>query len=233
MLNLRKIGVWGDSILKGVILDEVRGSYQLLAKSCVQLVEQTLGIPILNKSKFGSTIDKGYQLLEKSLATGLDCDVVLLEYGGNDCDFNWQAVSANPEMVHQPNTPLPLFLKTYQKMIDMLRSQGIKPLLMNLPPISGERYLNFITSHGPDREQLLRFLGDANQIYRYHELYSLSVTRLALQNNIPCVPVREAFLSRTHSLDLMCLDGIHPNEKGHQLMQQVISEWGQGMLAAT
>ena len=104
MINLQKIGVWGDSVLKGVILDEVRGTYQQLSRSCVQLVEQALGISIVNKSRFGCTIDKGCQQLEKSLAAGLDCDMILLEYGRNDCDFNWQAVAANPDQPHQPHT---------------------------------------------------------------------------------------------------------------------------------
>ncbi|MEA4887978.1 MAG: SGNH/GDSL hydrolase family protein [Clostridiaceae bacterium] len=224
MINLRKIGVWGDSVLKGVVLDDVRGTYQLLSDSCVHGVEQILGVTILNKSRFGCTIDKGCQMLERSLSTGLDCDMILLEYGGNDCDFNWPAVSADPALPHQPRTPLPVFLQTMQRMIDMLRSQNIQPLLMSLPPISGERYLDFIVERGSDRKQLLRFLGDPQQIYRFHELYSLGITRLASQNHCPYAAVREAFLTAGHCPDLLCRDGIHPNEKGHLLMQQVFTE---------
>lgn len=225
MLDLRKtIGVWGDSVLKGVIFDEIRGTYQLLADSVGNLITRTLGLQIQNRSRFGSTVDKGRQTLEQSLEKGLDCDYVLLEYGGNDCDFDWTAVSADPGHSHQPNTPLPLFKQQMQAMIDLLKARQIKPILMSLPPINAERYFDFIVSKGPKRENIMRFLGDCQQIYRFHEMYSLAVTGLALRNQCIYIPMRESFLAEPDSPSLLCLDGIHPNERGHQLMQKVFTE---------
>lgn len=225
MFDLRKsIGVWGDSILKGVIFDEIRGTYQLLADSCGNLITKTLGLNILNRSRFGSTVDKGRQTLEQSLQRGLDCEYVLLEYGGNDCDFDWAAVAADPERPHLPHTPLPEFKKQLQDMIDLLRKNKIAPMLMSLPPISAERYLDFIVSRGPNRENIMRFLGDCQQIYRFHEMYSLAVTGLALRNQCLYVPMREAFLAEPGSPGMICNDGIHPNEKGHLLMQRVFTD---------
>ena len=221
---LKTIGVWGDSVLKGVIFDEIRGTYQLLANSCGTLLSRTLGLKILNKSKFGSTIDKGRVALEKSLAEGLQCDYVLLEYGGNDCDFDWPAVARDPESRHEPHTPLVQFSKQLDEIMAMLNQRQIKPILMSLPPISGERYLDFLVKNGLDRRQLLRFLGDSQQIYRYHEMYSLAVTSLALRSNSIYAPVREAFLEAWDLPSFLCLDGIHPNEKGHRLMQQVFTD---------
>lgn len=225
MINVQKtIGVWGDSILKGVIFDEIRGTYQLLTNNGASIISKKLGLNILNKSKFGCTIGKGKQILEKSLEQGLDCDYILLEYGGNDCDFDWKDVAANPDFPHQPHTPLLQFKKQLQDMIDLLRKNRIEPVLMSLPPISGEGYLNFLVSKGLDRKGLLKFLGDTQQIYRFHESYSLAATGIALINHCIYIPVRETFLAVHNSQDLLCSDGIHPNEKGHQLMQQAFTE---------
>lgn len=225
MLDLRKtIGVWGDSVLKGVVFDEIRGTYQMLADNVGNLITQTLGLKIQNRSRFGSTVEKGRQTLEQSLQRGLDCEYVLLEYGGNDCDFDWAAVSDDPDQPHQPRTPLPLFKKQLQEMIDLLKDKQIKPILMSLPPINAELYLDFIVSRGPVRERVMQFLGDCQQIYRFHEMYSLAVTGLALSSQCIYIPMRESFLAEKDSPTLLCLDGIHPNERGHQLMHRVFTE---------
>ena len=220
----RKIGIWGDSILKGVVFDEVKGIYEMLADNCVERVSRILGMPILNKARFGCTIDKGFNHLERSIKNGLDCDLVLLEFGGNDCDFDWPAVAAEPDRVHLPHTDLENFKKILQEMITLLRGHQIEPLLMSLPPIVGERYFDFIVGRGLDRANMLHYLGDKHQIYRFHESYSLAVTQMAALNRCLYAPVRERFLATRNSPDLICADGIHPNGRGHQLMQQVFTD---------
>lgn len=224
MTALKKtIGIWGDSILKGVVLDEIKGGYHMLRDSCVQLIKRQAKINIINRSRFGCTIDKGEKLLVQALHKGLDCDYILLEYGGNDCDFDWPAVVLDPDADHQPNTTLQQFRSTLGNMIDELKAHSIAPVLMSLPPIDGPGYFNFLVSKGLDEQRLLRFLGNPWQIYQHHESYSLAITEIAFSNNCHYIPVREEFLKTRNSFELMCQDGIHPNARGHQLMQQVFS----------
>lgn len=228
----KTIGIWGDSILKGVVFDDIKAGYSLLKESCVQIAGRALGLSVVNRSRFGSTVGKGRQMLEKALADGLDCDAVLLEYGGNDCDFNWAEVSADPDAPHEPNTPMPDFERDLQAMIDMLRAREIEPVMMSLPPIHGERYLDFLVERGNlDRTNMLRFLGDARRIYQYQEVYSLAATRLAQYNRCAYIPVREEFLITRLSADLICSDGIHPNEDGHRLMQEIFTRNGRRLAA--
>jgi len=221
----RTIGIWGDSILKGVVFDDLKASYSLLKENCVQIAARALGLTVVNRSRFGSTVDKGRQLLEKALEDGLDCDAVLLEYGGNDCDFDWAAVSADPAGIHEPKTPMPAFERGLGDMVDMLRARDIQPVLMSLPPIDGDRYLEFLIERGRlDRTNMMRFLGSSQRIYQYQEAYSLAVTRLAHERKCMYIPVREEYLLRRSSEDLLCSDGIHPNEKGHALIQEILTK---------
>lgn len=219
----KTVGIWGDSILKGVVMDEIKGGYQMLRDSCVQLIKNQSRFNIINRSRFGCTIDKGEKLLIQALEKGLECDYVLLEYGGNDCDFDWESVAQDPLGDHQPNTPLQQFRDTLDRMIVELRLHSISPVLMSLPPISGPGYLDFLVGKGLDRDKLLQFLGNPWQIYQHHESYSLAITEIANKNNCMYIPVREEFLKTKNSFDLLCQDGIHPNAMGHQLMKNVLA----------
>ena len=150
-------------------------------------------------------------------------DVVVLEYGGNDCDFDWADVAAHPDDEHQPHTPINDFVACYREMIDMLMQRGIRPILMSLPPLDASRYFDWITKGGLNRENILHWLGDVQRIYRFHERYSIAITNLARQLNCRYVDVREAFLAVPRCGDLLCADGIHPNEKGHRVMQEAFA----------
>ena len=221
MQTFQTVEVLGDSVLKGIILDEKNGKYRPLVENCAAMVQKCLGISIINRSCFGCTVEKGNRLLERELKKGLKCDMVLLEFGGNDCDFDWKEVSAAPEKNHLPRTALNQFIKTMTTMVHALQKNGIRPILMSLPPVDGARYFQFLTKIGMNRENLLHFLGDTNMISRFHESYSLAVTRLAQELQCLYVPIREAFLSNFCYGNLMCADGIHPSREGHVLMKQV------------
>lgn len=88
MISIAKIDIWGDSILKGVILDEAVGRYRLLRENAVTAFSQLFHIDVRNHSHFGCTAPKALVNIDKTLASGLSTDLVLLEFGGNDCDFN-------------------------------------------------------------------------------------------------------------------------------------------------
>lgn len=217
---VQKIGIWGDSLLKGVIFDEVTGKYRATKKCAVNLFSRIFkSIDIKNNSRFGCTAPKAEANLEKSLEKGFYADAVLLEFGGNDCDFNWVEVSANPEIEHQPNTPRPQFINSMKKMIDELISYNIKPILSNLPPISSDMYFDWISQmQGVNGDNVLYWLKDKTIIYRQQESYSHAIEKIANEYNLPLIDIREPFLEIKGYKSYLCIDGIHLNEKGQAIM---------------
>ncbi|SMP58246.1 Lysophospholipase L1 [Sphaerochaeta associata] len=222
--DIQKIRIFGDSILKGVVYSEEDNRYVPLQQDGFEQLGMTLGIEFQNSAMFGCTITKGMQLLQKAIGKGLDCDSVLLEYGGNDCDFLWDEVSAQPNGEHQPKTPLLAFGQTLKAMIAKLRAIAVEPILMTLPPINSDRYLDHICRGGLDRKRILDWLGDIYNIERYQELYSLRVATVALATQTQLIDIRSGFLARRNCSSLICIDGIHPSAKGHELIMDLLKE---------
>lgn len=227
MKTVQTIGVWGDSVMKGVIYDERRGKYALLPENGADRASRKLGLTLFNRSRMGCTVTKGLSLLKKDLQhaqTG--CDAALIEFGGNDCDYDWEQVALAPDAEHQPKTPLPQFVASLREMIQLVRQKGMEPVLMTLPPIHAQRYFDFFTRTGLSGENILHWLGDVQHIYRWHERYSLAVSRVAQECGCPLADVRDAFLAERDYGDLLCADGIHPNAKGHALIERALEGFG-------
>lgn len=126
MKLVQSIGVWGDSVMKGVVYDENKSKYTLLSENGADKASRKLGLRLFNRSRMGCTVTKGLQLLKKDLQRPeAACDAALIEFGGNDCDYDWAQVAAHPEQDHQPKTPLPLFIAQLRDMIDLVRQKGM------------------------------------------------------------------------------------------------------------
>lgn len=223
---IKNLGIWGDSLLKGVVLDEQDGKYRPLKQCSVNLFSKVFPITIKNNSRFGCTAPKALVNLERSLEKGFRADAVLLEFGGNDCDYNWVEVSAHPEAEHQPHTPLEEFVASMNRMVAVLVAHNIKPLLMNLPPIDANRYFDWISRlPGVNGERVLQWLGQKDIIYRQQERYSRAIDQLAYSQGLPLIDVREQFLRIHRYRDYLCLDGIHLNEAGQRLLGDVFSSY--------
>lgn len=216
--------IYGDSVMKGTVLD-ANYRYHAVMDRYLDRFRERFCVAAKNRSRFGSTVERGRRALEQDIADGLDCDYVLLEFGGNDCNFNWGEVSQNPAGQHFPLTPLDRFEQAYLAMLEQLRGLGIRPLLMTLPPIDAERYLAFLARNGNSRANILRWLGDVNMIYRYHETYSNTIAQIAAHTGVPLVDVRSYFLDKRSFLELICMDGLHPSPKGYELIAQAFEEF--------
>ena len=142
--DIKKIRIFGDSILKGVMYSETDDRYVPIENNGFERLGVHLGIEFQNSTMFGCTVSKGMKLLQKAMSKGLQCDSVLLEYGGNDCDFLWDEVAAEPDTAHFPKTPLEEFEQTLKNMIAQLKQVHVVPILMTLPPIDAKRYLGHI-----------------------------------------------------------------------------------------
>ena len=90
-------------------------------------------------------------------------DYTVLEFGGNDCDFDWKSVSDDPEAAHICKTPLEAFKQKYARMLETIKRLGGKPIVLNLPPIDSGRYFRWISRNlSPSR--ILRFLKEVGFI---------------------------------------------------------------------
>ena len=134
--------IYGDSLLKATVPDEqFRYHFHL-----PEVMERYSGrqTEVVNRSKMGATIRKGQSLLEHDLQRGMQADYALIAYGGNDSDFDWDAVQDSPRESHLPRTTLADFKQILLQMLRQLKDKGVQPVLMTLPPIDAQRYLDFL-----------------------------------------------------------------------------------------
>lgn len=217
--------VSGDSISKGVIYDEETQKYIILDNNYVTLLQNKLKGIVHNSSKFGSTIVKGISRLKNEIMKNSP-DIVLIEYGGNDCDFDWNEIAENPEIVHNPKTDLSTFESHMKDIILGLKEKAITPVLMSLPPLDADRYFKWISKSSPLAEvNILKWLGSVTKIYWWQERYSSTIVRIAEETKTRWIDIRGAFLQYPDFTKLLCIDGIHPNMEGHKLIADKITEY--------
>lgn len=221
---------FGDSIMKGVVIDptllqEGTVKYQVSHASFAERCQQALAYPMHNLARFGSTITNGLKCMERYFSNIHPDDYVALEFGGNDCNFNWKEVSERPQDEHIPNTPLQTFRLTYERIVDSILAIGAQPVLLSLPALQSQMFFNFI-SRGLNGENILHNLGgDVNFINNWHECYNLEIFRLGKQKHIPVINISTIFLRQRHLDNYYCIDGMHPNEAGHELITDAIMRY--------
>lgn len=220
-----KIMVSGDSISKGVVFDEQKGKYSFLEENYVTLLQSRLKGAVYNVAKFGSTIMKGIDRMQQEIVRK-EPDIVLVEYGGNDCDFNWEEIAQNPYGSHLPKTDFDLFKHTLSDVIGSLKNKGIIPVLVTLPPLDADRYFAWISKNSPAvSRSILAWLGSVTRIYWWQERYSSAIVNIAEQTKTKLIDVRGAFLQWPDFTKFLCIDGIHPNKEGHKIIAERIMEY--------
>ena len=214
----RKIEVFGDSLLKGIQVNPKNKCYHVDNHIDIEGLEKEHSLIIKNFSKFGCTITKGFSLIEKRLKSGeASCDAIVMDYGGNDCDFNWQEVGERPYGDHLPNTPLDLFIETYHKIIKRINEKGIRPILTTLPPLDAQRFFDWFCN-GLNKANILSWLESVETIYRWQENYSRTIEKIAAETNTLIVDIRGAFLKHGRIKRFLCEDGTHPNTEGQRII---------------
>ena len=222
-----KLVALGDSIIKGVLVQSEgeRSRYSLADKSIVECCAEKLGGESLNLGKMGCTIEAGERILDRYLDKMSGARYVLLEYGGNDSDYNWQEIAEAPEKEHFPRTRLEVFEQVYERVINKIKEMGAIPLVLSLPPMDAERYFAFFSQKWEDgfRANVMRWLGGStNTIMSGHELYNLATMRIAQRTGAQWIDVTSGLLKGHNFRAYLCDDGIHPNERGQRMIAEAV-----------
>ena len=221
--SVKNICIFGDSIAKGIVLDPERMKYVLTECGIGDYLGKNPETKVFNYAKFGCTVTKAGRVFEKHLKEVEESDTVILEFGGNDSDHTWSDVSDNPEGQFGANTDLETFGSAYEAIIKRLIALGKKVVVLTLPPIDAVKYFNWV-SRGKNRDNIIKWLGSVEYIYRWHEMYNQCVCSVANKTGALLVDLRSSFLKLRDYSDYLCFDGIHPNEKGYALVNSVISK---------
>ena len=219
-MKITGLSVWGDSIAKGVVFDESRGRYAICRDNCLLKLSREAGVPVENYSVMGQTSDAG---LERMWASGLTPGrVAVIEYGGNDCDLDWRAVSEHPEEMQYGKVPLERFVQNLTEMVRRAREADMLPVLVTPPPLVAQRYFDWVR-RGLNGENILKYLGDVDHIYRWQANYADHVRALSEKLNVRLIDIRGRMLEGGRLEELMCLDGIHPNARGHEVIYRAVA----------
>lgn len=219
-MKIKGISIWGDSIGKGVMFDEARNRH-IICRDNYETLIRAQGIEFKNYARIGCTAPMGEELMtEERMEQG---GIAVIEFGGNDSDIDWRAVSEDPDRdVYPAKVSIPDFKKSLSEMIARARAHGMRPVLVTPLPLVAERYLDWV-SRGLDRQNILKYLGAAEFIYRWQERYDIAAREVAARTRTQLFDIRTRFLQEKRLDALMSIDGIHPNERGHQLIKGEVS----------
>ncbi len=217
---MNKLMIFGDSILKGVTYSQDKKRYVLCEHSYIKALSQK-GIIAENHSKMGATINKINEIIDKKISSIDENTFVLLGFGGNDSDYNWNEVSASPQTNHFPQTAIDTFFNKYCSLIEKVKSTGACVFVSNLVPLDSDKYMEWI-SNGKSYNNILSFLGDRSMLYRGQELFNQAVEQAAEDTDTPLFNIRRSFLRSHEYKSIICSDGIHPSKLGHEMIDNAL-----------
>lgn len=218
-----RIVCFGDSVTRGVTFAE--GRMRILKDNYPALLQKELkpfDVEVTNKGVFNDNSD----LLVKRLASdvlALHPDCVLIEVGGNDCNFRWDEVAKRPDEEHDPVVPLTRYLSNVTKLILGIQKAGALPILMNLLPLDPVRYYNQIAN--TYSHVISHWIARCGGIEHWHGMYNRSLKRIIRMTDVLTIDVRTSFKKADNLLNLLSDDGIHPSRSGYRVLGATVAEF--------
>ncbi|MBP5477674.1 MAG: SGNH/GDSL hydrolase family protein [Paludibacteraceae bacterium] len=220
---------FGDSIMKGVMLrsaiKEGHPEYELSKRSIIDRCGELLGESVSNFARFGCTAPMGERLVERYESRLSEGETVLIGYGGNDSDYDWEAIADHPGDTHLPRTRMEDFVAAYHRIINRIRNAGAIPVMLSMPPMDADRYFRFFTRNMSDwhKKNILTWLGgNTALIVSGHKQYDMALYNIAQEEQVRILDIKSGFLSECAYDSYLCDDGIHPNEAGQARMSSFI-----------
>ncbi|MEQ1859183.1 MAG: GDSL-type esterase/lipase family protein [Chthoniobacteraceae bacterium] len=139
--------------------------------------------------------------------------VVVIQFGLNDAAVDvWKTPPATASRV-----PLADYEANLRWIIAELRNAKAKPILMTTNPARWTPKLKEMYGKPPYRPDAADGF-DAPVLARYNEV----VRKLAAELHVPLVDVHAIFTA-TGDIDALLLDGMHPNDRGHEIVADLLA----------
>ncbi len=193
--------IFGDSVLAGTgASDRELG--------CAKLIKSALKIPVSLRARNWNTSRDGLERLEEDVIMQPQYSHVLIFFGNND---GW-LIGAG-----QPKVPIEEFRKNLSEIIFRIKNNNQSPLLCNLQLID---QLTFISKF-PELNEYRKCINlTAEQI---HLQYSDTVEGVARKCGVDVIDIRSGL--KQFPEKCIAEDGIHPNDRGHKIIADVILQY--------
>ncbi len=210
----------GDSIVKGIV--PVDGTYRVLTTSFFNTFSKTISSSSINKGRFGITSTKFLKNIEK--LQEIQADIIFFSIGGNDCNYNWKEIAEHPTSEHLPAVSKEVFEENLTRIYDFFLANNMNVIAMNFPPLHAEKFYSYLSVHLPG-EPIRAWLGNISKIHYHHESYNTIFETVTRSCGVDLIDIRSGFLREDNLDTLMSVDGMHPSEKGHELIYRSISNY--------
>lgn len=222
-----KIVCFGDSLTRGVTF--VKGRLKILKNNYPKILQELFlsnnkgesdeDIQIMNKGVFNDNSDLLITRLDRDVIQEKP-DYVIIEIGGNDCDFAWKEVAENPTDKHEATVPVERYINNLKSIIIKVKDAGITPILSTLPPLDPVRYYERITESFSS--QVSDWICKVGGIEHWHSSYNRALKNMAEELDIISIDVRSAIKWAGDFKDLISDDGIHLTENGYKVFAEEI-----------
>lgn len=218
-----KVVCLGDSVTRGV--SYVQGRLRILKNNYPAALQTLLHYPVevevLNKGVFNDNSDGVLGRLAKDVFH-VAPDVVLVEIGGNDCNFRWNEVATNPDSEHEAIVPIERYIENLTTLVKTCRRQGVVPVLLTILPLDPVRYYQSIsTKYGAG---IAHWISVCGGIEHWHGMYNRALRQLIQSLRVPSIDVRTGFKESGDLQELLSDDGIHPSESGYEVLSRLVAK---------
>lgn len=217
-----KIVCFGDSLTRGVSF--VKGRLRIIKENYPQVLQQLFSennesVSVVNKGVFNDNSNLLLNRLEKDVIDEKP-NYVIIEVGGNDCNFKWDEVAEKPWEDHQAIVPMQQYLDNLKTIITNIKQNDITPIIATLPPLDPVRYYKNISSrYSP---AISHWISEVGGIDYWHSMYNRNLNRLADEYNILKVDVRSALKKAGNLVEFISDDGIHLTAEGYKVLSNEI-----------
>lgn len=228
MNNKINLVILGDSNAKGVIRD-IQDKYVVEPNSAVNLITEKMQCETHNISFFGQTLEKAYKkgFVKKVLEyKNPDArNIVVINLGGNDSDYDWSKVSKEPTEIHSSRTNLGNFEKYYREAIHFLRENGFEVYMCTLLPFVPKLYFDTVVSKLGRAHNIMFYLdNDVNNLLSDQITFNEKIIEIAKSEKVKLLDLRTLIQTNKNWKKLYCDDGIHLSTKGHEYLAKKVFE---------